>query len=82
MTEVTSTFLGATESGSSDKHWLTTITLNKTKVTFKLDTGVDNIFINIPKTWKGIITGANKNPPWCSQLSPLSDWTIHWKSHL
>ena len=42
VTETTNnTFLGAIESGSSDKQWLTTIMLNKTKVTFKLDTGAE-----------------------------------------
>ena len=35
------TFLGAIESGNSEKQWLTTIMLNKTRVTFKLDTGAE-----------------------------------------
>ena len=36
------TFLGAIESsGSNDKQWLSTIMLNRTKVTFKLDTGAE-----------------------------------------
>ena len=42
VTETTdNTFLGAIETGSSGKQWPTTIMLNKTKVTFKLDTGAE-----------------------------------------
>ena len=42
VTETThNTFLGAIESGSGDKQWLMTIMLDKTKVTFKLDTGAE-----------------------------------------
>ena len=33
--------------------------LNKTKVTFKLDTGAEATAISV-ETWKSIITGANK----------------------
>ena len=45
------TFLGAIESGSSEKQWLTTIMLNKTKVTFKLDTGAEATAIS-PDTYQ------------------------------
>ena len=47
MTEATdNTFLGAIESGSSDKQWLTIIMLNKTKVTFMLNMGAETTEIS------------------------------------
>ena len=69
MTEDTeNTFLGAVEL-DSDKQWLSTILLNKTRVIFKLDTGAEATAIST-ETYQnlGNVTfhEPTKNSPWAS----------------
>ena len=64
------TFLGAIESSTNDKKVvvMSTIKLNKIKVTFKGHKGRSNCNIsrNIPRTWNCSITQSNNNTLWPS----------------
>ena len=55
------TFLGAIESSTNDKQWLSTIKLNKTTVTFKLDTGAEATAISA-ETYQKLGTIALHKP--------------------
>ena len=74
------TFLGAIESSTNDKQWLSTIKLNKTKVTFKLDTGAEATAISA-ETYQKLGTVALHKPtkilcgPANSHLSVIGQFT-------